>query len=246
MLTQNIPKTVDGLIAPIKNVATTEKSATVLEGVSRNKNSLLNGNTTDYDWDCGKLQKFVVKAVAEPSTFRYRLHLPPARQRQHSDPARPAVSHRIVPHLAVGLRWADLQLLHRVQRERDGLGDGCGQEERAAAVVADFHIRPAPDLVHSHRRHLQLGQRDLSHRTLWVSEPGAGEVEGVNAERRQQYQETQDKEALELSSDLICNFLIAFLNRQVIRYLVLVVADLFLSVAANKVKFNYLSFYFTF
>lgn len=104
MLTQNIPKTVDGLIAPIKNVATTEKSATVLEGVSRNKNSLLNGNTTDYDWDCGKLQKFVVKAVAEPSTFRYRLHLPPARQRQHSDPARPAVSHRIVPHLAVGLR----------------------------------------------------------------------------------------------------------------------------------------------
>lgn len=68
----------------------------------------------------------------------------------------------------------------------------------------------------------------------------------MNAERRQQYQETQDKEALELSSDLICNFLIAFPNRQVIRYLVLVVADLFLSVAANKVKFNYLSFYFTF
>lgn len=54
MLTQNVPKLVDGLVAPKHNVATVEKSAIVLEGVSRNKNSLLNGNTSDYDWDCGK------------------------------------------------------------------------------------------------------------------------------------------------------------------------------------------------
>lgn len=53
MLTQNVPKIVDGLIAPKLNVACVEKSAVVIEGVSRNKNSLLNGNTTDYDWDCG-------------------------------------------------------------------------------------------------------------------------------------------------------------------------------------------------
>lgn len=57
MLTHNVPFTVDNpdlrLIVPKSNVATVEKSAIVLEGVSRNKNSLLNGNTTDYDWDCG-------------------------------------------------------------------------------------------------------------------------------------------------------------------------------------------------
>lgn len=54
MLTQNVPRLVDGLVAPKYNVATVEKSAIVLEGVSRNKNSLLNGNTSDYDWDCGE------------------------------------------------------------------------------------------------------------------------------------------------------------------------------------------------
>lgn len=53
MFTQNTPKLIDGLVAPKLNVATIEKSAAVLEGVSRNKNSLLNGNVKDYDWDCG-------------------------------------------------------------------------------------------------------------------------------------------------------------------------------------------------
>lgn len=53
MFTQAVPKLSSGLIVPSVNVATVEKSAIVLEGVSRNKNSLLNGNVKDYDWDCG-------------------------------------------------------------------------------------------------------------------------------------------------------------------------------------------------
>ncbi|KAG5677275.1 hypothetical protein PVAND_007045 [Polypedilum vanderplanki] len=53
MCTSNQPKIVNGIISPKINVATVDKSATVLEGVSRNKNSLLNGNVKDYDWDCG-------------------------------------------------------------------------------------------------------------------------------------------------------------------------------------------------
>lgn len=53
MLAHNVPKIVNGIVAPRQNVATVEKSAIVLEGVSRNKNSLLNGNVKDYDWDCG-------------------------------------------------------------------------------------------------------------------------------------------------------------------------------------------------
>lgn len=53
MFTNNLPRIIDGLIAPKHNVATTEKSAVCIEGVSRNKNSLLNGNVKDYDWDCG-------------------------------------------------------------------------------------------------------------------------------------------------------------------------------------------------
>jgi BTB/POZ domain-containing protein 9 len=53
MFTQSVPRVVNGLVAPRQNVATVEKSAIVIEGVSRNKNSLLNGNVKDYDWDCG-------------------------------------------------------------------------------------------------------------------------------------------------------------------------------------------------
>lgn len=53
MCTNSVPKTVDGIIVPNFNVATVDKSAIVLEGVSRHKNSLLNGNCRDYDWDSG-------------------------------------------------------------------------------------------------------------------------------------------------------------------------------------------------
>ena len=40
-------------IVPTENVASISASATVLEGVSRSRNALLNGNTRDYDWDSG-------------------------------------------------------------------------------------------------------------------------------------------------------------------------------------------------
>ena len=41
------------LSVPTENVASIAASATVLEGVSRSRNALLNGNTRDYDWDSG-------------------------------------------------------------------------------------------------------------------------------------------------------------------------------------------------
>lgn len=40
-------------LVPTENVASIAASATVLEGVSRSRNALLNGNTRDYDWDSG-------------------------------------------------------------------------------------------------------------------------------------------------------------------------------------------------
>ncbi|XP_029676985.1 BTB/POZ domain-containing protein 9 [Formica exsecta] len=42
-----------GFIVPTQNIAVTEKSASVIEGVSRVRNNLLNGDTTNYDWDSG-------------------------------------------------------------------------------------------------------------------------------------------------------------------------------------------------
>lgn len=42
-----------GLVVPKHNVATVEKSASVIEGVSRSRNTLLNGDTSNYDWDSG-------------------------------------------------------------------------------------------------------------------------------------------------------------------------------------------------
>ncbi|XP_066978684.1 BTB/POZ domain-containing protein 9-like isoform X1 [Macrobrachium rosenbergii] len=42
-----------GLIAPTENVALVTKSALVIEGVSRARNNLLNGDIHHYDWDSG-------------------------------------------------------------------------------------------------------------------------------------------------------------------------------------------------
>ena len=38
---------------PRENVATLQRSAMVIEGVSRSRNALLNGDTDKYDWDHG-------------------------------------------------------------------------------------------------------------------------------------------------------------------------------------------------
>ncbi|CAG9860165.1 unnamed protein product [Phyllotreta striolata] len=48
-----IPKMVNDIISPTYNVATLDKSALVIEGVSRSRNTLLNGDTKRYDWDSG-------------------------------------------------------------------------------------------------------------------------------------------------------------------------------------------------
>ncbi|KAM7349591.1 BTB (POZ) domain containing 9 [Cochliomyia hominivorax] len=53
MYTMNVPKVVGGIVAPTANVATIEMSAVVVDGVSRTRNALINGNYIDYDWDSG-------------------------------------------------------------------------------------------------------------------------------------------------------------------------------------------------
>ena len=53
MYTANIPELFNGLVAPTANIATVEMSASVIEGVSRTRNDLLNGNVHDFDWDSG-------------------------------------------------------------------------------------------------------------------------------------------------------------------------------------------------
>ncbi|XP_007238565.3 BTB/POZ domain-containing protein 9 [Astyanax mexicanus] len=42
-----------GLLVPSENVATVQACASVVEGVSRCRNALLNGDTNHYDWDSG-------------------------------------------------------------------------------------------------------------------------------------------------------------------------------------------------
>ncbi|KAK2897055.1 hypothetical protein QQF64_005310 [Cirrhinus molitorella] len=41
------------LLVPTENVATVQACASVIEGVSRSRNALLNGDTSHYDWDSG-------------------------------------------------------------------------------------------------------------------------------------------------------------------------------------------------
>ncbi|KAI5611630.1 BTB/POZ domain-containing protein 9, partial [Silurus asotus] len=42
-----------GLLVPSENIATVQTCASVVEGVSRCRNALLNGDTSHYDWDSG-------------------------------------------------------------------------------------------------------------------------------------------------------------------------------------------------
>lgn len=51
--TAKVPTLVNGLILPTYNVATVDMSAVVIEGVSRTRNALLNGDVKNYDWDSG-------------------------------------------------------------------------------------------------------------------------------------------------------------------------------------------------
>lgn len=51
--TTKVPTLVNGLILPTYNVATVDMSASVIEGVSRTRNALLNGDVKNYDWDSG-------------------------------------------------------------------------------------------------------------------------------------------------------------------------------------------------
>ncbi|KAG7267082.1 hypothetical protein CRUP_024448, partial [Coryphaenoides rupestris] len=43
----------NGLVVPNENAATIAACASVIEGVSRSRNALLNGDTRNYDWDSG-------------------------------------------------------------------------------------------------------------------------------------------------------------------------------------------------
>lgn len=51
--TNHTEKLSNGFVVPTQNVALTDKSACVTEGVSRSRNNLLNGDTTSYNWDSG-------------------------------------------------------------------------------------------------------------------------------------------------------------------------------------------------
>ncbi|XP_012538493.1 BTB/POZ domain-containing protein 9 [Monomorium pharaonis] len=51
--TNHTEKLSQGFIVPSRNIATLERSACVIEGVSRSRNNLLNGDMSTYDWDSG-------------------------------------------------------------------------------------------------------------------------------------------------------------------------------------------------
>nr|XP_034839915.1 BTB/POZ domain-containing protein 9 [Maniola hyperantus] len=51
--TSRVPPLRDGLVCPTHNVATLDLSAVVIEGISRSRNALLNGDTEHYDWEQG-------------------------------------------------------------------------------------------------------------------------------------------------------------------------------------------------
>ncbi|XP_002121668.4 BTB/POZ domain-containing protein 9-like [Ciona intestinalis] len=53
MFTSLEVNSVNGIVVPGGNVATVDKCACIIEGVSRDRNALINGDTEMYDWDSG-------------------------------------------------------------------------------------------------------------------------------------------------------------------------------------------------
>ncbi|TGZ74333.1 hypothetical protein CRM22_000993 [Opisthorchis felineus] len=53
LYTDHVCRQVDGFLVPTYNVASVDQGATVLEGVSRNRNALIDGNARMYDWNSG-------------------------------------------------------------------------------------------------------------------------------------------------------------------------------------------------
>lgn len=53
MYTANVPALLQDIIVPTTNVASIDRSASVIEGVSRSRNVLLDGDVSNYDWDSG-------------------------------------------------------------------------------------------------------------------------------------------------------------------------------------------------
>jgi hypothetical protein len=49
-----------GFVVPTENIATIENSALVVEGVSRVRNALINGDYQSYDWDTGRFEIFAI------------------------------------------------------------------------------------------------------------------------------------------------------------------------------------------
>ncbi|XP_013140808.1 PREDICTED: BTB/POZ domain-containing protein 9 [Papilio polytes] len=53
LYTARVPPLCNGLVRPTHNVATLDLAAVVIEGISRSRNALLNGDTEHYDWEQG-------------------------------------------------------------------------------------------------------------------------------------------------------------------------------------------------
>lgn len=82
-------------LVPVENMATINNSAIVIEGVSRSRNALLNGDTKSYDWDSGYTchqlgSGSIVVQLSQPyvvSSMRYVLHLFPQPSIPPSQPS---------------------------------------------------------------------------------------------------------------------------------------------------------------
>ena len=62
------------ILVPTENIATIENNAVVLEGVSRVRNALINGDYQSYDWDTGRFEIF---SMNQRIIFlSYRLYMP--------------------------------------------------------------------------------------------------------------------------------------------------------------------------
>lgn len=130
---------------PAENVATVAACASVVEGVSRSRNALLNGDTRNYDWDSGYTchqlgSGAIVIQLAQPfsiSSLRYASRercclgciscLPPVAADVMVDSSSAQVA-------AVGLRRALLQLLRRSVDQSAAVDQGSGPHQGVVQV----------------------------------------------------------------------------------------------------------------
>jgi hypothetical protein len=157
-------------LVPKENVAVQSLSASVIEGVSRSRNALLNGDTKTYDWDSGYTchqlgSGCIVVQLGQPymiDSMRWNFYILNAINARWMK--------FVAQNAVMGLRPSSLQLLRGGFGQQYRLGYGRWQNQGGMPLLATAALQKAACGLHQDCRHSQHGKWGTQKNKLWKSQ----------------------------------------------------------------------------